>query len=144
MSTNPENKDGNANIGSKADLKNAASLLLKGGTLVKDPCPKCSGVQVKLKDKVRCINCGNETLLALEPQLNKRPAIHEEKPEILEAVTQREKRPDLADCMTIIEKKIISLAQEIKDENDLGIQKQKAELLEIYVRILEKIAGLSC
>jgi uncharacterized Zn finger protein (UPF0148 family) len=41
-------------------LKEAASLLTKGGTLINEPCSRCHGVQVKFKDKIICINCGNE------------------------------------------------------------------------------------
>jgi uncharacterized Zn finger protein (UPF0148 family) len=41
-------------------LKEAASLLTKGGTLINEPCRRCHGVQVKFKDKIICINCGNE------------------------------------------------------------------------------------
>jgi uncharacterized Zn finger protein (UPF0148 family) len=43
-----------------ANLKEAASLLTKGGTLITDPCDLCKGVQVKYHDKIICINCGNE------------------------------------------------------------------------------------
>ena len=42
------------------NLKEAASLLTKGGTLINDPCTLCSGVQVKFRDRIICINCGNE------------------------------------------------------------------------------------
>jgi uncharacterized Zn finger protein (UPF0148 family) len=42
------------------NLKEAASLLTKGGTLINDPCNLCSGVQVKFRDRIICINCGNE------------------------------------------------------------------------------------
>jgi|RhiMethySRZTD1v2_1073278.scaffolds.fasta_scaffold1368699_1 uncharacterized Zn finger protein (UPF0148 family) len=42
------------------NLKEAASLLTKGGTLINDPCGLCSGVQVKFRDRIICINCGNE------------------------------------------------------------------------------------
>ena len=31
------------------------------------------------------------------------------------------------------------LSREIKDEKDIGIQKQKADLIDVYARILEKI-----
>jgi uncharacterized Zn finger protein (UPF0148 family) len=41
-------------------LKEAASLLTKGGTLINDPCDLCSSVQVMYRDKVICVNCGNE------------------------------------------------------------------------------------
>jgi uncharacterized Zn finger protein (UPF0148 family) len=43
-----------------AKLKEAASLLTRGGTLINDPCDLCNGVQVKYRDKIICINCGNQ------------------------------------------------------------------------------------
>jgi uncharacterized Zn finger protein (UPF0148 family) len=43
-----------------AKLKEAASLLTKGGTLIDEPCDSCNGVQVRFRNKVTCINCGNE------------------------------------------------------------------------------------
>jgi uncharacterized Zn finger protein (UPF0148 family) len=43
-----------------AKLKEAASLLTKGGTLIDEPCDLCNGVQVRFRNKVTCINCGNE------------------------------------------------------------------------------------
>ena len=43
-----------------AKLKEAASLLTKGGTLTDEPCDLCNGVQVRFRNKVTCINCGKE------------------------------------------------------------------------------------
>ena len=43
-----------------ANLKEAASLLTRGGTLINDPCDLCNGVQVKYRDSIICINCGNQ------------------------------------------------------------------------------------
>ena len=43
-----------------AKLKEAASLLTRGGTLINDPCELCNGVQVKYRDNIICINCGNQ------------------------------------------------------------------------------------
>ena len=43
-----------------AKLKEAASLLTKGGTLTDEPCDLCNGVQVRFRNKITCINCGNE------------------------------------------------------------------------------------
>lgn len=43
-----------------ANLKEAASLLTRGGTLINYPCDLCNGVQVKYRDKIICINCGNQ------------------------------------------------------------------------------------
>jgi uncharacterized Zn finger protein (UPF0148 family) len=47
-------------------LKEAASLLTKGGTLINEPCDLCSSVQVMFRDKVICVNCGNEKGLVKE------------------------------------------------------------------------------
>ena len=33
----------------RENMKNAAEFLLKGGTLLSEPCEKCSGIQVKKK-----------------------------------------------------------------------------------------------
>ena len=33
----------------KENLKQAAEFLLKGGTLLSEPCEKCNGIQVKKK-----------------------------------------------------------------------------------------------
>ena len=43
---------------------------------------------------------------------------------------------------SIIEEKIAALAAEIKSETDVAAQKQKADLLESYLRILEKAKSL--
>lgn len=102
-----------------AKIKSAASILLKGGTLVSEQCQKCGGVQVRFGGKTTCINCGEEK--------------KEEKPVQQVADT---------DSAAAIERKINALAAEIGDERDLAIQKQKADLLETYLRILEKMRNL--
>ena len=115
---------------SAVKLKSAATLLLKGGTLTSEACPSCGGVQVRFADKITCINCGSETQLA-----------GQEKPIPEKAMPARESAA-LTSMASIIEEKIVLLAAEIKFENDLVAQKQKAELLENYLRILEKTKGL--
>jgi UPF0148 protein len=40
--------------------KKAAEMLLKGATLLKEPCPYCSGVRVMKEGHALCINCGRE------------------------------------------------------------------------------------
>jgi uncharacterized Zn finger protein (UPF0148 family) len=108
-------------------IKSAASLLLKGGTLVSDPCEKCGGVQVKFADKVTCINCGYEA----------RP--HEESAPAAEAKTQP---ANLESAAAVIEAKISSVTSELAGERDISVQKQKSELIEAYLRILEKMRAL--
>lgn len=43
---------------------------------------------------------------------------------------------------SIIQEKIMLLVQQLRDENDISSQKIKAELIELYLRIMEKAAAL--
>jgi uncharacterized Zn finger protein (UPF0148 family) len=101
-------------------IKSAASILLKGGTLVSEQCAKCGGVQVRFGGKTTCINCGEEKKEEVRP-------------------TQQASASDSA---AAIERKINELVSEVSGEKDLSIQKQKADLLETYLRILEKMRSL--
>ena len=111
-------------------IKSAASLLVKGGTLTSEACPKCGGVQVRFADKAVCINCGNESKAGVTQKAEPEKA----------APVQRS--VGLASAASIIEEKIGLLAAEIKSESDISAQKQKADLLESYLRILEKTKSL--
>ncbi len=112
-------------------IRSAASLLVKGGTLTSDACPKCGGVQVRFADKTTCINCGNEVKAGGAAQKAES-----------EKVAPAQASSGLASAASLIEEKITVLAAEIKTESDISVQKQKAELLESYLRILEKTKSL--
>ena len=114
-------------------IKNAASLLVRGGTLTGEPCEKCGGVLIRFRDKITCISCGAETLT---------DAVFESKANA-PTVEPRSAPSDLRSCAEVIEQKIVKLAAEIGAENDLLVQKQKADLLETYLRILEKVKAMS-
>jgi uncharacterized Zn finger protein (UPF0148 family) len=109
-------------------IKSAASLLVKGGTLTSEACPKCGGVQVRFADKTTCINCGNESQAAASQKAEPEKAV--------------QASAGLASAASLIEEKIGLLAAEIRSESDISVQKQKAELLESYLRILEKTKSL--
>ncbi|MDQ3835753.1 MAG: hypothetical protein M3270_02295 [Thermoproteota archaeon] len=113
-------------------IKAGASLLAKGGTLTSEPCSKCKGVQVRIGDKTTCINCGNEVITA--PNQSQ---VEREK----NTTTAREPVA-LASATTMIEEKIVMLASEIRDEDEIFLLKEKAELLERYVGILERLKAL--
>ena len=117
-------------------IKTGASLLASGGTLTSEPCRKCSGVQVRLGDKITCINCGNEVNMGggggtqTKVELDKAVLV----PPRSSAV--------LTSAASLIEEKIALLASELRAENDISMQRQKAELLERYLGILEKTKNL--
>ena len=126
---------------SAARIRSAASLLVKGGTLTNEPCPKCGGVQVRLADKTTCINCGNEVKAgAAAAAAIAQPPKAEEK---AAQAPQAPSSPNLSSAASLIEEKIALLAAEIRSESDISLQKQKAELLESYLRIFEKTKSLA-
>jgi UPF0148 protein len=127
-----ESKD---RVDKSADIKNAAALLLKGGSLLSEPCGKCGGLQVKFKEKTTCVNCGNKQDTTIKSTVS---------PE-KEYVTLDKSRDfvlELEKSEHIIKNKILMLSRDLKDENELKIQKQKVDLIEGYFRILEMIRVL--
>lgn len=118
-------------------IKTGASLLANGGTLTSDPCPKCSGVQVRFGDKITCINCGNEAKTTTTAAASIKP-----KPEQDKVAPPARRSAVLASAISVIEEKIESLVSEIRVENDISMQRQKAELMDMYLGILEKAKNL--
>jgi uncharacterized Zn finger protein (UPF0148 family) len=119
------------NVSSSSRIKTGASLLANGGTLTSEACHKCGGVQVRLGEKLTCINCGNEVNTSRTQQ----------KAELDRAMPTKSSTP-LASAASLIEEKVALIASEISVENDTSLQRQKAELLEKYLGILEKTKSL--
>jgi uncharacterized Zn finger protein (UPF0148 family) len=115
-------------------IKTGASLLANGGTLTSEPCNICSGVQVRLGEKITCINCGNEVSTGggggIQAKAERDKAV------------QARRSAVLTSTKSIIEEKIALLVSQIRIENDISMQRQKAELLERYLAILEKTKNL--
>jgi len=142
---------------STARIRAAASMLTKGGTLTNEACPKCGGVQVKFADKKICVNCGNETMVenssssssrisdaqtanttTTQSKASKKGGGEEEQQQhqFMQASS------NLSSAASSIEQKIALIAIEVRNETDISLQKQKAELIEGYLRILERIKNL--
>ena len=113
-------------------LKDAASLLLKGGTLIKDPCPSCSGIQVRFQNENICINGCNPQDIVGQPALT----------DSADNKGNLNRNTNRGLAKSIIQEKVMILIQQLRDENDISAQKLKADLIEIYLRILEKTAAL--
>ena len=113
-------------------LKDAASLLLKGGTLINDPCPSCTGVQVRFQNENICINGCDPQNIVGQPTLT----------ESADNKGNLNMNTNRGLAKSIIQEKVMILIQQLRDENDISAQKLKADLIEIYLRILEKTAAL--
>jgi uncharacterized Zn finger protein (UPF0148 family) len=115
-------------------IKNAAELLTRGASLINEGCPKCRGVQVKFKEIITCINCGNQ-----QKVFNNVSSIDSKQHSIVED----SKGLPLELIENRITYKIIKLINIIDDDNeDISDQKKKADLLELYLRIIEKTRQL--
>jgi uncharacterized Zn finger protein (UPF0148 family) len=120
-----------------ADIKNAAALILKGGSLISEPCVKCGGVQVKFKETVTCVNCG------VRQKISKTEMVQNRQDNVVSITKPELMRSGLKPVAIIIQDKILDLAQEIKGEKQLDAQEQKANLIERYLEILKKLRTLT-
>jgi uncharacterized Zn finger protein (UPF0148 family) len=114
----------------KENLKQAAEFLLKGGTLLSEPCEKCNGIQVKKNNEVTCIICGNTTTL--------------KKPKSTEDIDKTVDKRILSD-LSISEKigeRLVELIMSIGSDKNLDEEEQRLRVIDIYIKILEKIKVL--
>lgn len=118
-----------------ADIKNAAALLLKGGSLISEPCSKCGGVQVQFKESIICVNCRNKRSITKRSDSN---TTQKKQAPVIPLNSERVE-VEIAPARFIIQDKILMLASQIRDEADLVVQKQKAELMDTYLAILQKL-----
>ena len=127
------------NLEKLLDIKDAGALLLKGGSLISEQCNKCKGVQIKFRENIICINCGNEQNITQEEVSSE---VSDNNNENASVDMAEHSQKGLETSLYIFEKKVLILSDEIRHEQDIATQKLKAELIEIYLRIIEKIKGL--
>ena len=103
---------------SKDITKKAVEMLLKGATLISDPCPYCKGVRVMKDGHALCVNCGREAKEEIIP-------VPEEKTE--------------DSTLTKFEQKLKVLSEELEHEKDHQKQQQIMKSISDLMRIIEKI-----
>ncbi len=99
--------------------KKAAEMLLKGATLLGEPCPYCKGVRVMEKGQALCISCGREP----------------EKKEIQNP--SRETTP----LEKVFEKKLEVLSKELEQEKDHKKQQNILKTINSLLETIEKTKG---
>jgi UPF0148 protein len=115
----------------KENLKQAAESLLKGGTLLSEPCEKCNGIQVKKNNQVTCIICGNTTT-------QKEPKSTED----IDKTADKRILPDFSISEKIRER-LVELMMSIGSDKNLDEEEQRLRVIDIYINILEKIKVLN-
>ncbi|MFB5615240.1 MAG: Sjogren's syndrome/scleroderma autoantigen 1 family protein [Candidatus Nitrosomaritimum yanchengensis] len=104
---------------SKDLTKRAVEMLLQGATMLKEPCPYCSGVRVMKEGHALCVSCGREPEKRNIPQQNNK----EQKTSLLE----------------ILEKKLQELSKELEHETDHEKQQAILKSLNSVIDAIDKI-----
>ncbi|MGA7977240.1 MAG: Sjogren's syndrome/scleroderma autoantigen 1 family protein [Nitrososphaeraceae archaeon] len=136
-----EENDGNKKFG----IRSAADLLTRGGTLIREPCESCNGVQIQFGNKLTCINCGNtreiekknDTISRSTSDYDKekyRPT-HDARIKLTSDTIENEFHDRL--CASVKER-ILDLIPDSKIDKSISEELTKAQLIEIYLRILER------
>ena len=124
------------NSSNSSHFHDAANLLLKGGCLISESCPDCSGVQIKFKDDTICVNCGKSRSVNNELRTKSDPSGIQQDEIEFSGFT------DLSKIEKMVVNRIGHLMVDLNSQNDLLNETQIAELIETYVRIIKKIRNL--
>ena len=100
--------------------KKAAEMLLKGATLLSDPCPYCKGVRVMKDGHALCISCGREP----------------EKKQVPKEKIQQSKKSPLEETL---DKKMKDLVIELEQENDHEKQQKILKSINLVLETIEKV-----
>lgn len=103
---------------SRKQLAAASEMLRKGATLLREPCPKCGGVQIKYRDEISCVVCGlmKDRGLSLSKSEGGSSPIKE-----------------------ILEAKALEVAFMLKEERLVERQRDLLDLLSKYIELLHKL-----
>lgn len=104
---------------SKDLTKKAVEMLLQGATLLREPCPYCSGVRVMKEGQALCVSCGREPEKREVPQQN-----------------NKQQKTNLVETL---ENKLQSLSKELEQESDHEKQQNILKSINSLIEAIDKI-----
>lgn len=147
--SNGKYSDENEQEKGRNNIKGAADLLLKGGTLLSTSCAKCGGVQVRYKEETVCVSCGRKIKEANNgtQQIEVDELQHTNQHSIQNSnLSDVSKFPTVFDSSIskttntkIIIEKINFLISTLENENDILIQNSKLDLISKYLEVIDKL-----
>ena len=147
--SNGKYSDENEQEKGRNNIKGAADLLLKGGTLLSTSCAKCGGVQVRYKEETVCVSCGRKIKDANNgtQQIEVEELQHPNQQSIQDSnLSNVSKIPTVFDSSIskttntkIIIEKINFLISTLENENDILIQNTKLDLISKYLEVIDKL-----
>ena len=134
-------------------VKKGADFLLKGGTLLSEPCKICNGLLIKYKGDILCLNCQRPTLNQDKLENASEKMFEEnEKEEMRQKsldkdnknrIFDSEEKENYKDLLMRIDKtitkKIIDIDKLIYMEEDTLKQKNNLKTLYLYLKIMDRI-----
>ncbi|MER5175237.1 MAG: autoantigen p27 domain-containing protein [Candidatus Nitrosocosmicus sp.] len=136
-------------------LKKGADFLLKGGTLLSEPCQVCNSLLIKFKGDIMCLNCQKSNLNTVELEKVTDQSSEEKKIETIQKslgkdyinkIIEPKEIENYKDLLSQIEKtitiRILENNKTISMENDPDKQKNNLKVLFLYLKILEKIKNI--
>ena len=106
-------------------VTSGADLLRRGATLLREPCPKCGGLQIRYKEKTYCMNCDD-----IDSVLSPKPEVKIEAKETPAPTTSLRK---------LIEEKLSSVTKQLDAATDVDEQARLLDLISKYVETLDKL-----
>ena len=104
---------------SKDLTQRAVEMLLQGATMLKEPCPYCSGVRVMKEGHALCVSCGRE------PEKRK--------------IVRQNNTDQKTNLLEILEKKLETLSKELEQETNHQRQQDILKSLNSVVDAIDKI-----
>ena len=98
--------------------KKAVDMLLKGATLVSEPCPYCKGVRVIKDGHAFCVSCGRE-------------------PKVIPNLKEDESKSH--NVLNTLEQKLEDLSKELEQEKDHEKQQQILKSINSLLEIIGKL-----
>ena len=133
-------------------VKKGADFLLKGGTLLSEPCKICNGLLIKYKGDILCLNCQRAALNQDKLENTSDEIFEESKEEIRQKLTDKdnnnriyglEEKVNYKDLLLQVDKtitkKIIDINKLIYIEEDTVKQKNNLKTLYLYLKIMDRI-----
>jgi UPF0148 protein len=99
--------------------KKAVEMLLQGATMLREPCPYCSGVRIMKEGKAFCVSCGRE------PEKRNIP--------------QQDNKKQKSSLIFTLEKKLETLSKELEQESDHEKQQTILKSINSLIEAINKV-----
>ena len=99
--------------------KKAVEMLLQGATMLREPCPYCSGVRILKEGKAFCVSCGRE------PEKRNVP--------------QQDNKIQKSSLIITLEKKLEGLSKELEKESDHEKQQKILNSINSLIEAINKV-----